>query len=50
MATHDLFNAVQVADRIGIMRAGRLLDEFDAHRVSHAELEATYLAHARDLP
>ncbi|CAM4040408.1 ABC transporter ATP-binding protein [Bordetella tumulicola] len=50
MATHDLFNALQVADRIGIMRAGRLLEEFDAHRVSHAELEATYLAHARGMP
>lgn len=50
MATHDLFNAVEVADRIGIMRSGRLLDEFDAHRVSHAELEATYLAHARAVP
>src|SRR5690606_32885602 len=48
MATHDLFNAIQVADRIGIMRAGRLQQEFDANTVSHAELEATYLAHARD--
>lgn len=47
MATHDLFNAVQVADRIGIMRSGRLMEEFDAHCVSHAELEATYLAHTR---
>lgn len=47
MATHDLFNAIQVADRIGIMRAGRLQQEFDADAVSHAELEATYLAHAR---
>ncbi|KRC71822.1 putative ABC transporter ATP-binding protein YbhF [compost metagenome] len=50
MATHDLFNAIQVADRIGIMRAGRLVSEFDKHSISHAELEAAYLAQARELP
>jgi len=47
MATHDLFNARQVADRIGILREGRLVAEFDAHTVSHAELERAYLAHTR---
>jgi ABC-2 type transport system ATP-binding protein len=49
MATHDLFNAKQVADRIGIMKAGRLVEEFDAHTVAHDELEQKYLAHARGL-
>ena len=49
MATHDLFNAKQVADRIGIMKTGRLVEEFDAHSVAHDELEAKYLAHARGL-
>lgn len=47
MATHDLFNAKQVADRIGIMQAGRLVEEFDAHTVGHDELEQKYLTHAR---
>jgi ABC-2 type transport system ATP-binding protein len=47
MATHDLFNAKQVADRIGILREGRLVAEFDAHSVDHDTLERTYLAHAR---
>ena len=47
MATHDLFNAKQVADRIGIMKAGRLVEEFDAHTVGHDELEQKYLTHAR---
>jgi ABC-2 type transport system ATP-binding protein len=47
MATHDLFNAKQVADRIGILRQGRLVAEFDAHGVGHDELEQTYLRHAR---
>ncbi|MDO9197856.1 MAG: ABC transporter ATP-binding protein, partial [Rhodoferax sp.] len=49
MATHDLFNAKQVADRIGILKAGRLVEEFDAHTVAHDELERKYLAHARGL-
>jgi ABC-2 type transport system ATP-binding protein len=47
MATHDLFNARQVADRIGIMKEGRLVAEFDAHTVSHDELERAYLMHTR---
>jgi ABC-2 type transport system ATP-binding protein len=46
MATHDLFNAKQVSDRIGILRAGRLVAEFDTDSVDHAQLEAVYLAHA----
>lgn len=46
MATHDLFNAKQVSDRIGILRAGRLVAEFDTDSVDHAQLEAFYLAHA----
>ena len=49
MATHDLFNAKQVADRIGIMKEGRLVEAFDAHTVAHDELEQKYLAHARGL-
>ena len=49
MATHDLFNAKQVADRIGIMKNGRLVEEFDALSVQHDELEQKYLAHARGL-
>lgn len=49
MATHDLFNAKQVADKIGIMKNGRLVEEFEAHTVLHDELEQKYLAHARGL-
>ncbi|WP_431286363.1 ABC transporter ATP-binding protein [Roseateles chitinivorans] len=50
MATHDLFNALQVADRIGILREGRLVAEFDARGVAHDELERIYLEHARGGP
>ena len=48
MATHDLFNALQVADRIGILQRGRLVAELDAHDVEHEELERIYLRHARE--
>ena len=43
MATHDLFNARQVADRIGILREGRLVADFDARALDHAALERAYL-------
>ncbi|SCB19544.1 ABC transporter ATP-binding protein [Cupriavidus alkaliphilus] len=47
MATHDLFHARQLADRIGILRAGVLVAEFDAATLDHLTLTAAYLAHAR---
>ncbi|WP_454712552.1 ABC transporter ATP-binding protein [Cupriavidus nantongensis] len=47
MATHDLYNARQLADRIGILRAGVLVAEFDAATLDHQALTAAYLAHAR---
>lgn len=47
MATHDLFNALQIADRIGILKQGQLVAQFDAHDVAHEELERIYLRHAR---
>ncbi len=47
MTTHDLFNALQVADRVGILREGRRVAEFDARAMDHGALERIYLAHAR---
>jgi ABC-2 type transport system ATP-binding protein len=47
MATHDLFRAREVATRIGIMKRGRLLDNFTAAELSHAQLERLYLDHMR---
>lgn len=49
MATHDLFNAKQIADRIGIMKAGRLVDQFDARSIGHDQLEQLYLQHTRGI-
>jgi ABC-2 type transport system ATP-binding protein len=48
MATHDLFNALQVADRIGILREGRLVAELDPGDVAHDELERIYLRHTHE--
>jgi ABC-2 type transport system ATP-binding protein len=47
MATHDLFNALQIADRIGILREGRLVAELAARDVAHDALERIYLQHVR---
>lgn len=43
MATHDLIHAKDVATRIGIMQAGRLVAEFAASDVSHQQLQQIYL-------
>jgi ABC-2 type transport system ATP-binding protein len=45
MVTHDLFRAREVGDRIGIMKAGRLIENLAAADVSHAQLERIYLQH-----
>ncbi|WP_337186339.1 ABC transporter ATP-binding protein [Phenylobacterium sp.] len=47
MATHDIFRALDVAHRIGIMVSGRLLEEMDAKSVTGAELENRYLEATR---
>ncbi|MBI1906780.1 MAG: ABC transporter ATP-binding protein [Rhodocyclales bacterium] len=43
MATHDLIHVKDVATRIGIMKAGRLVTEFAAADVSHEQLQQAYL-------
>lgn len=43
MATHDLYRARAVADRIGVMREGVLRRELAAGSLNAAELEALYL-------
>lgn len=45
VSTHDLFRAKEVADRIGIMAHGCLIDEVDASSLSAQDLEQLYLAH-----
>ena len=43
MTTHDLFQARQVATRIGIMRQGRLLTTLTSAELGQRDLEAVYL-------
>ncbi len=47
MATHDLFRAKGVGDRVGIMKRGRLVDTRDTASLGHEELETIYLEHIR---
>lgn len=48
MATHDIFRATELASRIGIMKAGQLVEELDPNAVHSKEIEAIYLNHMRD--
>lgn len=43
MATHDIFNDVNVGTRIGIMKQGSLVHTIDAQSVSANELQKIYL-------
>jgi len=43
MATHDLFRAKEVATHIGIMKNGRLRQQFEADDISLSQLEKAYL-------
>lgn len=45
LATHDLFRARQVADRIGILKQGEKRAELQAAEINAAQLEALYLQH-----
>jgi ABC-2 type transport system ATP-binding protein len=43
MATHDIFNAVNVGTRIGIMREGSLVHELATRDINASELQQLYL-------
>jgi ABC-2 type transport system ATP-binding protein len=43
MATHDLFRAKQIANRVGIVRHGKLVHALTAAELSHTDLEKLYL-------
>ncbi|MEM6994169.1 MAG: ABC transporter ATP-binding protein [Myxococcota bacterium] len=50
MTTHDLFRAKELGGTIGIMRAGRLVEQLEAKDVDARELERIYLHHMRNEP
>jgi ABC-2 type transport system ATP-binding protein len=43
MSTHDIFRAKLIADRVGIMRRGQLIEELDRKRLETEDLEKMYL-------
>lgn len=45
--THDLFHAQQTASRIGIMKAGRLVESLSEAEIATTDLQALYLRHMR---
>jgi ABC-2 type transport system ATP-binding protein len=45
MATHDIFRAKEVGNRIGIMMHGELVNELDASVLDAREIEHIYLEH-----
>lgn len=48
MATHDLFRAKEVGNRVGIMKHGQLVNVLGTADVGHADLERIYLEHMHD--
>ena len=45
MATHDIFRAKEIGNRIGIMMRGRLVQVLDASVLDAKEIEQVYLEH-----
>ena len=43
MSTHDVFRAKAIADRVGIMRGGKLIECLAGRRLEDVELESLYL-------
>ena len=48
MATHDIFRAKEIGDRIGIMMRGQLVNMLDASSLDAKEIESIYLDHLHD--
>lgn len=46
MVTHDVYGACQVADRVGLLRGGRLVGSFDAVAGGRIDTEAVHAAFA----
>ncbi len=48
MATHDIFRAKEIGNRIGIMMQGRLVNLLDTEALDAREIEQIYLAHLHE--
>jgi ABC-2 type transport system ATP-binding protein len=47
MVTHDVYGACKVANRIGLLRDGELVGEFDAPEDGHIDTEQVHAAFAQ---
>ena len=47
MSTHDVFRAKELADRVGIMKEGRLAMEVTREELEEQDLEQIYLDYMR---
>jgi len=47
MSSHDIFRVKSIADRVGIMRAGRLLELLDRDEIETKDLEKFYLEYMK---
>lgn len=47
MSTHDIFRVKNMADRVGIMRSGKLLEILDRQAIEGTDLEALYLEYMK---
>ncbi len=47
MSTHDIFRAKSLADRVGIMRNGRMLEIIDRARLDNIDLQEIYLEYMK---
>jgi ABC-2 type transport system ATP-binding protein len=43
MSTHDIFRSKQIADRVGIMKEGKLVMQRSAEELAHEDLQKLYL-------
>ncbi|MCE2918051.1 MAG: ABC transporter ATP-binding protein [Rubrivivax sp.] len=50
MVTHDVYGACQVADRIGLLRSGRLVDQFSAPAGGRIDTETVHRAFSAKAP
>lgn len=48
MATHDLFRAREISDKIVIMKGGKVVDALETSSLDNASLEKIYLQHMHD--
>jgi ABC-2 type transport system ATP-binding protein len=47
MSSHDIFRVKSMADRVGIMRSGKVLEMLDREEIEHRDLQEIYLEYMK---